>query len=235
MNVFDDHLFKLKIVKPTEQLRYEIRFQGEESEEASESGFAYVILRLNNDIDSLCEYARTLAMVCHEVRVLDGIPETPEFIYRVLRPRVFAAIGAHKRIIRQDLKSWTGVTGWTPELEHQLESSIRHLKAALKNQYEIKAIELSKQESSGGQAPQMEKQRRKSGPSDIPEVAKRRALVRSNPGVPAKEITEIFDRENVPLPSKLQDAGFNSWSRLYANPKYRNRIKVLISKDARRR
>ena len=67
-----------------------------------------------------------------------------------------------------------------------------------------------------------------------PEVAKRVALVKANPGVPAAEMCEIFDRETVPLSAKWLDAGLQTWSRAYKNSDYRGRIDTLISKDRAR-
>ena len=64
-----------------------------------------------------------------------------------------------------------------------------------------------------------------------PEVAKRRALVKSNPDAVARGMCEIFDRNRVPLPPKWQEAGCPSWSKAYKNHSYRKRIDVLISKD----
>ena len=64
-----------------------------------------------------------------------------------------------------------------------------------------------------------------------PEIAKRTALVRSNLGSSAAEMCQIFDRQNVPLPSKWQEAGFNGWVQAQKDPKYRSRIDTLISKD----
>ena len=71
----------------------------------------------------------------------------------------------------------------------------------------------------------------RAGSSSDPEVAKRRALVKGNRGVPVKEMCEIFDRQRVPLPSKWRVAGLSSWVRAYENPNYRGRIRILISKD----
>jgi hypothetical protein len=62
-----------------------------------------------------------------------------------------------------------------------------------------------------------------------PEVAKRRALVKSNAGVPVLELCQIFDRENVPLPVKWQAAGLKTW--VEAHRKYATRVKVIVSKD----
>ncbi len=67
-----------------------------------------------------------------------------------------------------------------------------------------------------------------------PEVAKRAALVRSNPNTPAQEMCEIFDRNNVPLHAKWLDAGFKTWSKAYKDSKYLSRIQTLISKDRQR-
>lgn len=67
------------------------------------------------------------------------------------------------------------------------------------------------------------------------EVAKRRALVKANPGLVAREMCELFDRKQVPLPQPWQDAGFHSWIEAYQRAEYRRRIRVLISKDRKTR
>jgi hypothetical protein len=67
-----------------------------------------------------------------------------------------------------------------------------------------------------------------------PEVAKRTVLVRSNLNAPTEEMCEIFDRENVPVPAKWLDAGFQKWSRAYKDPIYRAKIDVLVSKARRK-
>jgi hypothetical protein len=73
--------------------------------------------------------------------------------------------------------------------------------------------------------------KKRTQPRADPEVAKRRSLVKSNPDVSAKEMCEIFDRNNVPLPRRWQDAGLSSWVVACRNPNYTRRIRVLISKD----
>jgi hypothetical protein len=75
----------------------------------------------------------------------------------------------------------------------------------------------------------------RAGATGDPEVAKRRTLVRANPGGSAHEMCGILDRENVPLPSRWQGAGFSSWERTYKDSNYRSRIHVLISKDKHHR
>jgi hypothetical protein len=62
-----------------------------------------------------------------------------------------------------------------------------------------------------------------------PEVAKRRALVKSNEGVPVLELCGTFDRQNVPLPAAWQAAGLKKW--VEAHRKHPNRVKVIVSKD----
>jgi hypothetical protein len=69
----------------------------------------------------------------------------------------------------------------------------------------------------------------------LPEVAKRRALVRGNPDLEAREMCQLFDHEYVPLPLKWRGAGFRSWAEAYQGPEIRSRIHVLISKDRRSR
>jgi hypothetical protein len=67
-----------------------------------------------------------------------------------------------------------------------------------------------------------------------PEVAKRVALVKANPGIPADEVCETLDREHVPLPAKWLAAGLQTWKKAYKNSDYRSRIDTLISKDRAR-
>jgi hypothetical protein len=74
----------------------------------------------------------------------------------------------------------------------------------------------------------------RAGANSDPEVAKRRALVRSNLSALANEICEIFDRERVPFPRRWSDAGFSSWSKAYKHSNYRTRIDTLVSKDRRK-
>ena len=65
-----------------------------------------------------------------------------------------------------------------------------------------------------------------------PEVEKRRALVRRNKWTQARELCDLFDRENVPLPARWEDTGTKSWKELYAKfPDYRRKIDVIVSKD----
>jgi hypothetical protein len=64
-----------------------------------------------------------------------------------------------------------------------------------------------------------------------PEVAKRRALVRSNPNVPAHEMCEVLDTYGVALPRRYLEAGFRSWRKAYLSKQHRGRIDTLISKD----
>jgi len=81
--------------------------------------------------------------------------------------------------------------------------------------------------------PRMRSRGRKKRKQLDPEVAKRRLLVGSNPGITAQEMCRIFDRCVVPLPPKWQEAGFRLWTAAYRNPKYRSRIDVIIAKDKR--
>lgn len=69
-----------------------------------------------------------------------------------------------------------------------------------------------------------------------PEVAKRRAIVKGNPGVPNSEMCETFDRGDssrtaLMPPVKWQDAGYRTWGEAYKDPGYRKKIDVIIAKD----
>jgi hypothetical protein len=64
-------------------------------------------------------------------------------------------------------------------------------------------------------------------PNSDPEVAKRRAIIRQNPGVPAQGLCTMFDNTHVPLP---KDWGVPTWTQAYKDKTYRSRIHVIISK-----
>ena len=63
------------------------------------------------------------------------------------------------------------------------------------------------------------------------EVAKRRAVVASNPGMSAKDLCDLFDRRQVTLPTRWKDAGIESWTKAYRLKEYRGRVQTMISKD----
>ena len=63
------------------------------------------------------------------------------------------------------------------------------------------------------------------------EVAKRRAVVASNPGMSAKDLCDLFDRRQVTLPTRWKDAGIESWMKAYHLKEYRGRVQTMISKD----
>lgn len=63
------------------------------------------------------------------------------------------------------------------------------------------------------------------------EVAKRRAIVRSNPNLSARELCELFDHRQVPVPRRWKDAGIEWWTKAYHQSRFRGRATTLISKD----
>ena len=62
------------------------------------------------------------------------------------------------------------------------------------------------------------------------EVAKRRAIIRSNPNLSARELCELFDHRRVPVPSGWKDAGIEWWTKAYQS-RFRGRVYNLISRD----
>jgi len=66
------------------------------------------------------------------------------------------------------------------------------------------------------------------------EVAKRRAIVKSNPDMTARELCELFDRKQVKLPRTLTNARMNSWTVAYRSSNYRGRIDTIISNRLRK-
>jgi hypothetical protein len=63
---------------------------------------------------------------------------------------------------------------------------------------------------------------------------RRRKLVEQNSELTAREICDLFDRQQVPLPKRYYAAGFRRWSLAYKNPKYRGNIDKLIADDRRK-
>jgi len=65
------------------------------------------------------------------------------------------------------------------------------------------------------------------------EVAKRRAIVRSNPNLSSRELCELFDHRRVPVPTRWKDADIEWWMKAYQS-RFRGRVRVIISKDRAR-
>ena len=77
------------------------------------------------------------------------------------------------------------------------------------------------------------------GPRPVPngmdeEVAKRRAIVRSDPNLSARELCELFDHRQVPVPRRWKSAGIEWWTKAYQQRRFRGRVQALISKDRTR-
>jgi hypothetical protein len=65
------------------------------------------------------------------------------------------------------------------------------------------------------------------------EVAKRRAIVKSNPNLSARELCELLDHSQVPVPRQWQDAEIEWWTKVYKS-RFRGRLQGLISRDRTR-
>jgi len=65
-------------------------------------------------------------------------------------------------------------------------------------------------------------------------IAKRRAIVKSNPKLSVKELCEIFDQRQIPLPRRWKDAGIEWWTKAYHQGRFRGRVHNLVSKDRAR-
>jgi len=64
-----------------------------------------------------------------------------------------------------------------------------------------------------------------------PDIVKRRAIVRQNPGLKVAGLCSLFDDAKIPVPTGWIS---QSWSQTCKNPKYRQRIQVIVSKDRRK-
>lgn len=65
-------------------------------------------------------------------------------------------------------------------------------------------------------------------------AAKRRAIVKSNPNLSARELCELFDRLRVPVPRRWKDAEIEWWTKAYHQSRFRSRVQTLISNDRTR-
>ena len=66
------------------------------------------------------------------------------------------------------------------------------------------------------------------------EVAKRRAIVKSNPNLSARELCALFDHRQVRVPRRWKDAEIEWWTKAYQQSRFRGRVQGLISKDRTR-
>ncbi len=65
-------------------------------------------------------------------------------------------------------------------------------------------------------------------------IAKRRAIVKSNPNLSVKELCEIFDQRQISVPRGWKAAGIEWWTKAYHRGRYRGRVWNLVSKDRAR-
>ena len=65
-------------------------------------------------------------------------------------------------------------------------------------------------------------------------IAKRRAIVNSNPNLNAEELCEIFDDHRIAVPKRWKDADIEWWTKAYRSSLFRVRIHNLISRDRTR-
>ena len=68
----------------------------------------------------------------------------------------------------------------------------------------------------------------------VEDIAKRRAIVKSNQHLSAKELCEIFDHRKIPVPKRWKDAGIEWWTKAYHQSRFRGRVHNLVSKDRTR-
>ena len=63
------------------------------------------------------------------------------------------------------------------------------------------------------------------------DTAKRRAIVKSNPNLSAKELCEMFDHHRIPVLRRWKDAGIEWWMQAYRQRRFIGRVHGLVSKD----
>ncbi len=59
---------------------------------------------------------------------------------------------------------------------------------------------------------------------------KRRDIVGSSPNLSARELCQLFDDRQVPVPRRWKDAGIEWWTKAYQS-RFRGRAQNLISRD----
>ena len=105
--------------------------------------------RADASIEVLCDHLEAVDKACRETWVADGSAITPDFIRKVLIPRVFSAIASGTGSIHHELqllanRTRIGETDLTPALHH-LAHKKNELEGDVSTRYEIEAIELAKQ------------------------------------------------------------------------------------------
>ena len=70
-------------------------------------------------------------------------------------------------------------------------------------------------------------------PSDE-DIAKRRAIVKVNQTLSAKDLCEMFDRCKISVPGRWKNAGIEWWTKAYHQSRFRGRVHNIISKDRTR-
>ena len=65
-------------------------------------------------------------------------------------------------------------------------------------------------------------------------IAKRRAIVKSNPNLSVKELCKMFDQRQIPVRRRWKTAGIEWWTRAYHQGRFRGWVNKLVSKDRTR-
>ena len=66
------------------------------------------------------------------------------------------------------------------------------------------------------------------------EIVKRRAIIRANPSLSTKELCEMLDHRQIPVPRRWKDADISWWTKAYRQSRFRGRVHNVISKDRTR-
>ena len=114
----------------------------------------------------------------------------------------------------------------------RVQPAVRQRKQDVEQLIDLIKLELIKREALAKPAQRLEGRGRKSDAA----VAKRRALIKTNPHATSPDLCRLFDRENIRLPEGAVWDGVSDWSQAYRqNPDLRRKIQTIISQDRRRR
>lgn len=148
MEPFDNRLCDLKLRPAIKRLHEEAGkcWRRAEAEVKERGNYARLLPAfVECQIKALNTYLEDIDKTTREVWLLDGNQLTPEFIRRVLVPRIVGAIASRRGSIQHELELRAGRTGeHNPAAQHYLVRQANKLGSELASRYEAEAIEVAK-------------------------------------------------------------------------------------------
>jgi len=198
----------------------------------------------------LADWAKVVSHVCEEVREVQGIEKTPEFLetsaYRVLRSEISRERKFIMRLI-QEVFAERGLGLWVPpEKVYELQHTVPNLMKMLKRDIQLEANELQYRKRQAQQATESATPRARSrrGRGRIPfketrelDIAIKKAkgmCLREGIQQSAKNIVRFLaEMKNIPLPTGWRNKyDIRAWADVLRNPKWLNLARKRFSRPS---